>query len=118
MIEDDGRVGYAYLLNQEGKVCGDVWLYNRGPAPKEPEWSDREKAPYANPESYVLPKPMFSLPTSIADFSIEWRHKANGIREARVYIRGDPRRKNCQRRETRMVRVGTERRTACKSVGR
>src|SRR5689334_14103846 len=80
VIEDDGRVGYAYLLGAEGRICGDVWLCNRCPAPKEPEWSDREKAPYANPESYVDPTAIFSLPTSIDDFSVEWRDQAEGIR--------------------------------------
>ena len=28
MIEDDGKVGYAYLLDADGHICGDVWLYN------------------------------------------------------------------------------------------
>src|SRR5690242_4793645 len=88
VIEDDGRVGYAYFLDAEGKICGDVWLYNRCPAPLEPEWPDREKAPYANPESFVDPMAMPSLPTSIDDFSVEWRDQATGIREARIYIHG------------------------------
>jgi hypothetical protein len=26
VIEDDGRVGYAYLLNSDGRICGDVPL--------------------------------------------------------------------------------------------
>ena len=40
VIEDDERVGYAYLIDSRGEICGDVWLYNRCPAPAEPEWND------------------------------------------------------------------------------
>ena len=29
MIEDDGKVGYAYLLDADGQIRGDVWLYKR-----------------------------------------------------------------------------------------
>lgn len=28
VVEDDDRVAYAYLLH-EGRIVGDVWLYNR-----------------------------------------------------------------------------------------
>jgi len=85
VIEDDGRVGYAYLLDPEGQISGDVWLYNRCPAPKEPEWSDREKAPFANPTPYVDPTKELSLPSSGDDFSVEWRDDG-GVCEARVFI--------------------------------
>jgi hypothetical protein len=86
VIDDDGRVGYAYLLDADGRICGDVWLYNRCSAPVEAEWSEREKAPFANPESYVDPRGMYSLPTSADDFSVEWRDQGKGIFEARIYI--------------------------------
>src|SRR5437879_1011930 len=33
LIEDNGRVGYAYLFDADGQICGDVWLYNRCSAP-------------------------------------------------------------------------------------
>ena len=49
VIEDDGRVGYAYFLDSRGDICGDVWLYNRCPAPDVPEWHDPSGAPFANP---------------------------------------------------------------------
>ena len=28
IIDDDGRVACAYLLDPEGVIVGDVWLYN------------------------------------------------------------------------------------------
>lgn len=86
MIEDDGRVGYAYLLDSHGRICGDVWLYNRVGAPKEPEWSDRDKAPFTNPEAYVEADSGFSPPTTPGDFSVEWA-ESSAIPEASIFIR-------------------------------
>jgi hypothetical protein len=85
VIDDDGRVGYAYLLDADGRICGDVWLYNRCPAPKEPEWSDREKAPFANSEAYVDSGREFRLPDTAEDISIEWLQQG-AVCEARVFI--------------------------------
>jgi hypothetical protein len=76
LIEDNGRVGYAYLLDADGQICGDVWLYNRCRAPTEPELVDREKAPFANPAPYVNTDE-FSLPTSASEFSIEWERQGD-----------------------------------------
>jgi hypothetical protein len=52
VIEDNDKVAYAYLLKNE-QVVGDVWLYNCGPAPDEPEWRDRSKMPFANPRGFA-----------------------------------------------------------------
>jgi hypothetical protein len=87
VIDDDGRVGYAYLLDAEGKICGDVWLYNRCPTPIEPEWTDREKAPFANPQAYVDATKEFALPASAGDVSVDWC-QSDGACEARVFIHG------------------------------
>jgi hypothetical protein len=72
MIEDDGRVAYAYLLDATEAICGDVWLYNRCPAPLEPEWGDRNRAPYANPTVYVDQTLTFFPPDTAADIVVEW----------------------------------------------
>jgi len=52
IFEDDGRVAYAYLLKDE-EIVADVWLYNRGEPPAEPEWRNPDKAPFANPKGYA-----------------------------------------------------------------
>jgi hypothetical protein len=69
-VEDDGRVGYAYLIDPEGRICGDVWLYNRCPAPLAPEWHDRDGAPYANPQAFVNAAKPFALPDGIDAFRL------------------------------------------------
>jgi hypothetical protein len=86
VIEDDGRVGYAYLIDSRGEICGDVWLYNRCPAPDEPEWDDPSGAPFANPSAYVGSCTAFPLPNSSADIAIDWA-RADGACLARIFVR-------------------------------
>ncbi len=52
MVEDNGRVAYAYLL-EDKQIVGDVWLYNHGAGPSEAEWADPSKAPFANPADFA-----------------------------------------------------------------
>jgi hypothetical protein len=48
VLEDDGRVAYAYLLDGE-TVVGDVWLYNVNDTPDTVDWKDRSEMPFLNP---------------------------------------------------------------------
>lgn len=57
VINDDGRVAYAYLLRGP-RIVADVWLYNRGPAPAEPEWHDKTRFPPRNPHDFALEEPI------------------------------------------------------------
>ncbi|WP_312524538.1 hypothetical protein [Sphingobacterium multivorum] len=52
LIEDDDKVCYAYLLNEE-RIVGDIWLYNSVPTPSEPEWHKRDNLPFLNPAAFV-----------------------------------------------------------------
>ena len=82
-IEDDDRVCYAYLYDADGKIGGDVWLYNRGPGPK---WfEDARGIPPRNPEQFVADA-QFPLPRSGEDFSAQW-WREGGVLYARVFIR-------------------------------
>jgi hypothetical protein len=87
VIEDDGRVAYAYIFGRDGAICGDVWLYNRYPAPAEPEWHDPANMPFANSASFVNESSGFLLPDSARDFSVTWA-EAGGALVARVFLRG------------------------------
>lgn len=51
VLEDDGRVAYAYLLDGE-RLTGDVWLYNVSPTPETVDWKDRSQMPFLNPKKY------------------------------------------------------------------
>ncbi|WP_341832464.1 hypothetical protein AACH28_05600 [Sphingobacterium thalpophilum] len=52
LIEDDDKVCYAYLLNEE-RIVGDIWLYNSVPTPRESEWHKKENLPFLNPAKFV-----------------------------------------------------------------
>lgn len=53
VIEDDGRVAYAYLL-VEDTIVGDVWLYNVTKAPTDRVWRNQPSRPYLNPEEFCV----------------------------------------------------------------
>lgn len=51
VLEDDGRVAYAYLLDED-KIVGDVWLYNVEVTPEEVDWKDKSQMPFLNPRRF------------------------------------------------------------------
>jgi hypothetical protein len=53
VIDDDGRVAYAYLRDPERAIIGDVWLYNR--AAESADWADPSKLPFPNPPEFARP---------------------------------------------------------------
>jgi hypothetical protein len=53
VLEDDGKVAYAYLLEHD-EVVGDVWLYNVATTPDTVDWKDRNAMPFLNPRKYCL----------------------------------------------------------------
>ncbi len=56
VLEDDGRVAYAYLLDGDDAVVGDVWLYNVGEDPERVDWRDRSAMPFRNPARFCSPE--------------------------------------------------------------
>ena len=72
VVEDDGKVGYAYLIDESGRICADVWLYNRCPAPVKSNWENQEAVPFANPIAYIHNAPQFLLPDGSSDISVDW----------------------------------------------
>jgi hypothetical protein len=85
VIDDDGRVCYGYIREPEGRTrfVGDVWIYNRLPAPKDPEWPDFRKAPFLNPQAYVVEAPPYALPTTDDDLDVLF---SNDGSRAAIYI--------------------------------
>lgn len=70
VLEDDGRVAYAYLLEQD-KFVGDVWLYNVGPDPSLVDWKDRGAMPFQNPAKYCAAERLPRLHQDV-DLRCEW----------------------------------------------
>lgn len=71
VIEDDGAVAYAYLL-ERGEIVGDVWLYNVGDAPGEADWSDRSKMPFRNRSTFTEGAPSAPRLTNEAAVRCTW----------------------------------------------
>lgn len=73
VVEDNGRVCYAYFRAPDGQIVGDVWLYNRCEAPEELEWGRKTGgAPYANARDYIVSPMNFALPTGKHEVSARW----------------------------------------------
>ena len=85
VIEDNARVVYAYVIEHESEVSGDVWLYNKCDAPTSPEWRDPEKAPFANPAAYVLEIMPFEIPADVESLQIIW----DAVKETATISLGD-----------------------------
>lgn len=85
LIEDDGRVAYAYLLAY-GDVVGDVWLYNQMPAPTNSNWHE-QAMPYLNPAEYIDTKTTVSAIQDKSEIRCEWTESNDGLIEVAVWIR-------------------------------
>jgi len=60
MVEADARVAYAYLL-EDGKIIGDVWLYNVAPTPSSTNWKDRNQMPFLNPTPFAAAQDAYDV---------------------------------------------------------
>ena len=87
VFEDDGRVAYAYLYDANRQIVGDVWLYNRCVTPREPEWKDKEKLPFANPKVFVKENLVFAPVDDLSEVKVEWEYAKEGNVTAKFFIR-------------------------------
>lgn len=85
LIEDDGRVAYAYLLAY-GDVVGDVWLYNQQPAPTYSNWHEQEM-PYLNPVEYIDKKITISPIKAKNEVRCEWTEANDGLIEVAIWLK-------------------------------
>ena len=85
IVEDDGRVSYAYLLNEDN-IISDVWLYNQEKTPNEVNWEDPNNMPFLNPQEYVLDDATIPIKDD-SDIEISWVYQ-NDLKEVKIYIRG------------------------------
>lgn len=86
VFDDDGKTAYAYLIVGE-KVAGDVWLYNVCESPQKPEWSDRDKMPFANPVGFASEE-KFEPIANPADIVLEWEVGSDGLPQVSVFLKG------------------------------
>ena len=86
LIEDDGRVAYAYLI-EYGDITGDVWLYNHREAMQQVNWNDQQM-PWLNPPEYLNAGVSIAPITNESEVRCEWTEsKDDGLIEVGIYIR-------------------------------
>jgi hypothetical protein len=86
VIEDDGRVCYAYLYEGED-IIGDVWLYNQQQAPTTSFWQ-AEDMPFLNPTEYLTRDAAVKPIINENEVRCEWTtSKDDGLIEVGIYIR-------------------------------
>jgi len=85
LIEDDGRVAYAYLLAY-GDVVGDVWLYNQAEAPTNANWYE-QSLPYLNPAEYLNKEARIVPIKAEKEVRCEWTETSNGLIEVGIWLR-------------------------------
>ena len=89
IIEDDGRVCYAYLYFNSN-VIGDVWMYNQSPSPIKTEWI-KDQMPFLNPIEFtkegITAKPI----TKTDEFKISciFYDNTSSLKEIRLIVRDE-----------------------------
>lgn len=86
VVEDDGKVAYAYLLDPSHAIVGDVWLYNRGPTPKAVDRANRNLLPFANPLDFASATTVEPLQHE-ADVLVQWKPASGQPLQAHLFIR-------------------------------
>jgi hypothetical protein len=86
VVEDDGRVPYAYLLEGED-IIGDVWLYNRGEAPQLPERKKPGKMPIANLVGFAREEKVAPMRLE-SDIKVDGDVGSGEVRAAHVWLHG------------------------------
>ena len=86
IIEDDGRVAYAYLLEKES-IIGDVWLYNRATTPEETDWQNKADLPFLNPREYIRFSSKIEHLSEFSDVKIQWFDLGDNVEiSAKIFI--------------------------------
>jgi hypothetical protein len=71
VVDDDGRVAYAYLLVGED-IVADVWLYNVVVTPQRPDWRCDSALPFLNPARHCRADESLPRIASAANLSCTW----------------------------------------------
>lgn len=83
VIEDDGRVAYAYLVKAR-KIVAAVWLYNRCEC-DEAEWTGERPPPFANSKRYTIGEAVAPI-AGAHEVDVDWGERP--APRASIRIRG------------------------------
>ena len=86
IVDDDGRVSYAYLLEGE-EIIADVWLYNQAETPDLGIWDSLTEIPFVNTVEYVNENIIIAPLSDPKDVFIKWEFKNDNLIQVSVFIR-------------------------------
>ena len=90
VIEDDGKVAYAYLLKNKA-IISDLWLYNQAETPGDPEWKGRGTPPFLNPAKFVLFELMATPLMNDSKMDVRWELNNSGeVTGVTILLNGSP----------------------------
>lgn len=84
VIEDNGRVAYAYLLWDE-EIIGDVWLYNQAATPLI--FDTTNEIPFLNSADFV--RKNIAPITADGEVQIIWFLTQGDMADATIYVRDE-----------------------------
>ena len=87
IFDDDGYVAYAYLIDPEGEIASDVWLYNHGSAPLQPEWETSSDMPFKNATEYITDTIEFAPVDDCSEIRAEWVNAPGHQKTVHIFIR-------------------------------
>ena len=86
IIDDDGKVSYAYLLDGE-EIIADVWLYNQAKTPDLGIWDSLEEIPFLNTVEYVNENITIAPLSDPKEIFIKWEFKNDSLEQVSIFIR-------------------------------
>ena len=87
IIEDDGRVCYAYLI-EKGNISSDVWLYNCIKSNNAMTWRNQNEMPFLNLDEFINKINNISPLTDKDTIDIVWYFVKNKLSHADLIING------------------------------
>jgi len=86
IIDDDGKVSYAYLLDGE-EIIADVWLYNQAKTPDLAIGGSLDEIPFLNTVEYVNENIIMTPLSDPKDIFIKWEFKNGKLEQVSIFIR-------------------------------
>jgi hypothetical protein len=89
IIEDDGRVAYAYLYLAE-EIVGDIWLYNQLETPGRTDWNAKEM-PFLNPAEFIVDDNIINPIKDNSEVDCKWFLNSDNefLQEVDIFLRGN-----------------------------
>jgi len=87
VIEDNGQVCYAYLL-EDKEIISDVWLYNSAETPITTDWGTSDDMPFMNPRSFSHDENRIIIEGDLDQALVNWKFIERKLEKANLVLNG------------------------------